>query len=470
MKISVVIPAYNCSETIEMVLDSVCAQTRFDLIEEIIVINDGSTDDTDRVIRNYREKNKSLPLIYVSQKNHGVSYTRNRAIYMAKGEWIALLDSDDLWKPKKIERQVDILKKNPNIRFLGTVSKMKLIVSKKEGLYKLNAKELCIRNMPQTPSIIFHKKTGIKLGLYNVEMQYGEDINFYQKFLTIDSYYILVEDLIVVGFQKKYFAQKGLSSNLYKMHMGRNKNTRELYKMGLIPGWYLHLMIICNWGKFFKNYVIQKIRRSEENKLSLGRKYRNVVKKLFNTKNRRRLENYDFSLLCNNCVGGVISHELGVRFNSPTVNLFMEPSEYILFLKDLKKYLNYPLKEINDEKGYPVALIDNIKIYGMHYSSFSELDNLWKKRCKRVNFNNLYIMLIQRDGCSDEIVYEFDKLPFKHKMVIANKEYKDVSSLIYLPELLENGQVRDLCQYQRKLTGKRWIDKIDYVSFLNKRD
>lgn len=257
---SVVIPAYNCEKTIERVLTSVENQTRLDLIDEIIVINDGSTDQTDKVIRNYMENHKSMPIIYETQKNNGASYTRNRGIRMAKAQWIALLDSDDIWLPEKIERQACVIKRKKDIVFLGAQYPVKFVVRKYvKGLYKLSAKELCIRSMPTTPSVVFKKEVGIELGLYNEKMRYCEDINFFQKFLLKDSYYILAERLVEISIDKKYTAESGVSSNLRKMADGRNYNTRELYKMGLISRQFMEAMLIFNQVKFMKRYIQNRI-------------------------------------------------------------------------------------------------------------------------------------------------------------------------------------------------------------------
>ena len=98
---SVIIPAYNCEKTIRQVLDSVRRQTRFDLVEEIIVLNDGSTDQTGKIITDYISSHPTMPILYLHHKNHGVSYTRNRGIHAAKAEWIAWLDGDDVWLEQK---------------------------------------------------------------------------------------------------------------------------------------------------------------------------------------------------------------------------------------------------------------------------------------------------------------------------------------------------------------------------------
>lgn len=264
---SVVIPAYNCAETICQVLDSVRTQTRWDLIEEIILINDGSTDDTRAQIEKYISMHPEMPILYVEQENKGASVARNRAIRMAKAEWIALLDADDLWVSHKIEIQYRLLQENDQIVFLGAYVPLKFWWKKHTGLYKLNAKELCVRNMPTTPSVVFRKDVGIAHGLFNENMHFCEDINFFQKFLLNDSYYVLAEKLVEVSYAKQYFAQRGLSSELYKMHKGRNRNVRELYRMGLISGTYMYVMLAVNGLKFARRYLQQQIKN-----IVIGRK------------------------------------------------------------------------------------------------------------------------------------------------------------------------------------------------------
>lgn len=133
---SVIIPVYNCEKTIKQVLDSVRQQTRFDLVEEIIVLNDGSTDQTDKVIADYIFSNPAMPILYFRHKNHGVSYTRNRGIRAAKAEWIALLDGDDIWLEHKLERQEQILATHPEICFLGACDPLRIFLKDDMGYAK----------------------------------------------------------------------------------------------------------------------------------------------------------------------------------------------------------------------------------------------------------------------------------------------------------------------------------------------
>ena len=101
-RISVVIPAYNAAPYIAAAIDSVVGQTYKDL--EIIVVDDGSVDNTAAVLQTYGNKVR-----YVRQENQGVSSARNHGIRVAQGELIAFLDADDVWFPEKLELQTQFL-------------------------------------------------------------------------------------------------------------------------------------------------------------------------------------------------------------------------------------------------------------------------------------------------------------------------------------------------------------------------
>jgi cellulose synthase/poly-beta-1,6-N-acetylglucosamine synthase-like glycosyltransferase len=104
-KVSVVIPAYNCAKYLPTALESVLAQTYRDF--EIVVVDDGSTDDTESVIRGY------APAVrYLKTANSGPASARNRGIRASVGEYVAFLDADDWWEPKKLEAQVHELKQD----------------------------------------------------------------------------------------------------------------------------------------------------------------------------------------------------------------------------------------------------------------------------------------------------------------------------------------------------------------------
>ncbi|HEG43672.1 MAG TPA: glycosyltransferase [Phycisphaerales bacterium] len=108
LTITVIIPAYNISEYIGRAIESVLAQTR--AADEIIIVDDGSTDDTAEKIKSFGDK-----ITYIFQENKGLSGARNTGIKAASSAWIALLDGDDEWLPEYLEKQTELISRNPEL-------------------------------------------------------------------------------------------------------------------------------------------------------------------------------------------------------------------------------------------------------------------------------------------------------------------------------------------------------------------
>ena len=109
--ISVVIPAYDAAATLPRALDSVLAQTW--PADEIIVVDDGSTDETGEVAKSYDGRVR-----YVRQENAGPSAARNQGVAVASGEWIAFLDADDWYYPERIAQHAQMIAADPTLDFL----------------------------------------------------------------------------------------------------------------------------------------------------------------------------------------------------------------------------------------------------------------------------------------------------------------------------------------------------------------
>ena len=97
--ITIIMAAYNAAKTIDPAIRSVSAQTYTDW--ELIVVNDCSKDDTARIVAEFAKKDPRIKLIN-NETNKGVSLTRKKALDAATGDWIAVLDSDDMWAPDKL--------------------------------------------------------------------------------------------------------------------------------------------------------------------------------------------------------------------------------------------------------------------------------------------------------------------------------------------------------------------------------
>ena len=126
-RVSVVIPAYRCAETIDKAIRSVLIQ---DVPLEVLVINDASPDDVDSVMEKYKEDER---VVYIkNKKNMGAAKTRNKGVALANAPYVAFLDSDDLWRPGKLKKQLNCLNKTKGV-LCSTARELMTADGKKTG-------------------------------------------------------------------------------------------------------------------------------------------------------------------------------------------------------------------------------------------------------------------------------------------------------------------------------------------------
>ena len=211
MHVSVIIPTYNRKHTLKRAIQSVYIQSLPPF--EIIVVDDGSNDGTkDWVKQEYPD------IKYIYQKNGGVSSARNKGIKIARGDWIALLDSDDEWLPNKLNEQINKIKLNLDVKILHSneiwirngvrVNQMKK--HKKFGGYIF---EKCLDMCRISPSSVMLKKAIFDdIGTFDESLKVCED---YDLWLRITSKYpVCFLDIPLI---KKY---GGHSDQLSKAHDG----------------------------------------------------------------------------------------------------------------------------------------------------------------------------------------------------------------------------------------------------------
>ena len=253
---------YNAEKTIISVLDSV--QNQSFLPHEIIIVNDGSKDQSLQIVEKYKEENQKITIHIFDKKNGGVSSTRNLGMKMAQGDWIALLDSDDVWLPHKLERQKQILEENPHIDFLGTTRNDETIQSilwKKLGnLTKISAKNLLIRFVFVVPTIVFKREILHDVGYFDENQKYAEEGNYFIRIAHKRECYLLNESLVITGGGKAHFGESGLSGNILEMEKGELKNIKDSLDLKIINIFEYFLIVLFSLMKYLRRVIIIKLR------------------------------------------------------------------------------------------------------------------------------------------------------------------------------------------------------------------
>ena len=196
--------------------------------------------------------------------------------------------------------------------------------------------------------------------------------------------------------------------------------------------------------------------------------YRKIYRKIKN----RRLTNHDFSLITNNCIGGVILHDLNLRFNSPTINLYFLDSDFIKFISHLNDYLSASLVEnVCSDKDYPVGTLlcehGDIDLFFVHYNSFDEAKQKWIDRSKRINKNNLFIIM-EAPYITLENFDTFGDIGYKNKLIITGDHVPNRPYCINLRDFYNNAyHLGKVMENKSSFSLTRYIDDIDYIEFFN---
>ena len=259
LKISVVIPMYNASKTIERALNSIKDQT-LKCNYQIIVVNDGSKDNSQEIVEKYIADNPQLNITLINQLNGGVSKARNTGLKHASGNLIAFLDSDDAWKEEKIEEQLKIFKNHYNVDFLGTGFAGFGIKAEIGKLKKISFEDLLFRNYFQ-PSTILMKAEIVKgIGFFDENQKYAEEGNYFFRISQKFQCYFLNKELIIFGDGKSGFGESGLSANLKEMEKGELRNLKFAYNNKWIGTGLYFVTVFYSLLKYLRRIIIVKFR------------------------------------------------------------------------------------------------------------------------------------------------------------------------------------------------------------------
>ena len=194
--VSVIIPTYNRGWIVKEAIDTVLEQDFTDF--ELIVVDDGSTDNTPEILREF-----GSDIQVIMQSNRGVSAARNRGIQASAGRWIAFLDSDDLWLPQKLSRQVDFFRSQPDALICQTEEQWvrngvrvnpKTRHRKGSGMIFERSLELCL----VSPSaVMIRKRLFNDVGLFDESLPACEDYDLWLRISCRFPVYLIDKPLII---------------------------------------------------------------------------------------------------------------------------------------------------------------------------------------------------------------------------------------------------------------------------------
>lgn len=188
---------------------------------------------------------------------------------------------------------------------------------------------------------------------------------------------------------------------------------------------------------------------------------------------RERIINHDFTLICSNCCGGWIYHMLGMRFDSPTINIWINKKEFCRFASNLPYYLSQDLQFYKKTgRKCPCAYLgdstNRISVDFVHYKTEHEARDKWNERKKRIHWDNLYILTCDGNGAMAEDFDLLRNIPCKRKIVFTSKEHPEIEDSFVLHTLHKEENAAKMQIVRHPFTGLRsWEREFDYVAWLN---
>ena len=165
---------------------------------------------------------------------------------------------------------------------------------------------------------------------------------------------------------------------------------------------------------------------------------RNYYIRVTATKRQKKLSNKDFTIISNNCWGGLVYESYNLEKQTPTVGMYFAPEEYLRFLSNLEYYIchcemtfvapeqaRHKMLYRQDKRfgSFPIARVGDVEIAMLHYHSEEEAKAKWKRRCSRVNWDKLIVKMNDQNGCTLEHAKAFAQLPFAHKVFLTVNDW-----------------------------------------------
>ena len=188
-------------------------------------------------------------------------------------------------------------------------------------------------------------------------------------------------------------------------------------------------------------------------------------------KMRKALKNKDVTFLCPNCIGGILFHDLGLQFKSPTINLMMYQTDLLKFVLDMERYLKCEFEFFTHEKyTCPCAKLDDITVHFTHYHTEQDAVDKWNNRVKRMNKDNIFVFLTERDGLKKEDIEKLSKLDVKGIVVFTANDFSDIKYTLQIEKYKKDGEVGNILNKSIINGSREYETYFDFVKWFNEAD
>lgn len=494
-KASVIIPVYNAEQTVVKCVESLVYGKERSI--QVILVDDCSKDESWVICQKLAEQYRNV-LAVQNDRNSGVSYTRNHGLEVAESEYILFMDSDDWGSSEFASELIYAAQNHPRKMVMcGFHFLDYLYNSSRDYLWEdCGTSEFTITQeqyfeLVNKTLIQFVWNKAFRLDIirqhnlsFDVNQSMGEDFRFVLDYMKAAE----VEICLIVNRPLYYYIRASKTSLMSKF--GLTKQNAEYQR-------YHQLWLLTACQDKTKNQYLKAIESAKETRCyqivhsdlnkqeklqaieatmqdGMAQRYYRSQQKIANKEKayqwiqrslmlrdrvkwrllrvRRdriirnakvQLKTDEFTIISQNCIGGVFYHDMGIQFQSPTINLYFSAVDFVKFVLNLKEYLSMTPEMMWDET-YPVGLVGDIKINFMHYRTCTEALKAWEKRKKRVRWDRIVVLSTDMEGFNEGVFEQWKQIPFPKVLFTAQKRFANEPDSVYYPIYEQNNMIPDL--------------------------
>lgn len=497
MEFSYIVPVYNAESTLERCVESIEYGKQKDI--EIILSDDCSTDDSWEICQKMQRRFKNVVCLR-NTENKGVSYTRNQALNIARGRYILFVDSDDWVCMDYADSLKRLTESEPTgLALCGFRFRQGLYGNKTDYVFDTDGQEKVV--IPVSESFTVLKRVLLqqlwnkifcgdvireKKLRFDESQSMGEDFQFvldYMEAAQCNKYVIINKSLYTYvranqsslmskfglgnyaqglnRYEQLFFLSGGDSEYVQKeydnacqrlkqtflyqiTHTSALKKTEKLRYIEQVQHDGQALKYYRNGTTGFCKEQLRHMKQLAQNWINgFSRRIQRNKNAALTRKIKEGLKQEQFSLISQNCIGGLFYHDMGLQFQSPTINLFFSAEDFLKFAANLEYYMRLEL-DMYWGPDYPMGRLDDLVIHFMHYLTCREAKDAWERRRMRLQYDKIVIISTDRNNFGIDEFMEWKNLPYKKILFTANSKFAGEEGVVFYPEYEKKGLVPDL--------------------------